>query len=119
MKVPRAKQMSAGRSSRKRFISSLRPQTTPIGRPPPRRLAVGDHVGADAEIFLRAAGGEPEADEHLVEDQHDVALGADLAQRLQPFGVGGACRNARVRALSTSDGIARAPRRSDAAPAAD
>ena len=42
-------------------------------------LAIGHHVGAHAEIFLRAAGGEPEADEYLVEDQHDVALGADLA----------------------------------------
>ena len=43
-------------------------------------LAVGHHVGADAEIFLGAAGGEPEADEDLVEDQDDAALGADLPQ---------------------------------------
>ncbi len=41
---------------------------------PGDRLAVGHHVGAHAEIFLRAAGREPEADEHLVENQHDLAL---------------------------------------------
>mgnify|MGYP003693716017 CR=1 FL=1 len=81
-------------------------------------LAIGHHVGAHAEIFLRAAGGEAEADEHLVEDQHDAALGADLAQRLQPFGIGRAieiaacasCRPGRNR---------RARWHSDAAPAAD
>ena len=44
------------------------------------RLAVGDEVGLDAEIFLRAAFGEPKADEDFVEDQHDIALGADFAQ---------------------------------------
>ncbi len=55
-----------------------------------KALAVGHHVGADAEIFLGAAGGETEADEDFVEDQHDAALSADLAQRLQPGGVGGA-----------------------------
>ena len=44
------------------------------GQPAGHRLAVGDHVGAHAEILLRAAGREPEADEHLVEDQHDAAL---------------------------------------------
>ncbi len=48
------------------------------------RLAVGHHVGPHAEVFLRAAQSEAEADEHLVEDQHDAAIGADLAQLLQP-----------------------------------
>src|SRR6185295_2386700 len=38
LKVPRAKQMSHGRSSRKRFIRSRLPQATPIGRPPPTVL---------------------------------------------------------------------------------
>ena len=42
----------------------------------------------DAEILLRAAGREAEADEHLVEDQHDAALAADGAQPLEPIGVG-------------------------------
>ncbi len=86
--MPRAKQMSAGRSSRKRFIRSLRPQTTPIGKSAAERLAVGDEIGAHAEILLRAAVREAEADKHLVEDQHDVALGADRAQPLEPFGIG-------------------------------
>jgi hypothetical protein len=49
-----------------------------------QRLAVGDHVGAHAEVLLRAARRQPEADEHLVEDQHDAALAAHLAQLLQP-----------------------------------
>jgi hypothetical protein len=35
---------------------------------------------SDAEVFLRAARCQPEAEKHLVEDQHDAALGADLAQ---------------------------------------
>src|ERR1700687_1066952 len=43
-------------------------------QPAGEALAVGHHVGADAEIFLRAAGGEAEADEHLVEDQYDIAF---------------------------------------------
>jgi hypothetical protein len=45
-------------------------------------LAVDDHVGTHAKIFLGAAGGEPEADEYLVEDSDDAALGADLTQLL-------------------------------------
>ena len=53
-----------------------------------QRLAVGDHVGLHAEILLRAARREPEPDKHLVEDQHDVALGAHLAQALQPLRIG-------------------------------
>ncbi len=53
-----------------------------------QRLAVGDHVRLDAEIVLRPARGEPESDEHLIENQHDVALGADLAQALQPVRIG-------------------------------
>ena len=55
-----------------------------------QRLAVGHQVGLDAEELLRAAGRQAEAHEHLVEDQHDAALGADLAQLLQPGGVGSA-----------------------------
>ena len=51
-------------------------------------LAVDHQIGLDAEIFLRAARCEPEADEHLVQDQHDAALAADLAQLAQPVGVG-------------------------------
>ena len=44
--MPRAKQMSDGRSSRKRFISRRRPHRTPTGKPASERLAVGHHVGA-------------------------------------------------------------------------
>ena len=43
------------------------------------RLAVGHDVGFHAEIFLGAAQGHAEAEEDLVEDQHDAALGADGA----------------------------------------
>ena len=62
-------------------------------------FAIGHHVGAHAEIVLSAAGGEPEADEDFVEDQHDVALGADLPQRFQPRAVGGAIETAGARAV--------------------
>src|SRR5215468_5006070 len=50
-------------------------------------LAVGDQVGLDAEILLRAAESEPEADEDLIEDQDDMALAADGPQSLEPIGV--------------------------------
>ena len=55
------------------------------GQPAAQRLAVGDHVGAHAEVFLRAARSQAESHEHLVEDQHDAAFGADGAQFQQPF----------------------------------
>ena len=58
-------------------------------QPAAQRLAVGDQVGLHAEVALRAARAEAEAHEHLVEDQRDAALGADLAQLAQPGGVGG------------------------------
>src|SRR5262245_30598194 len=50
-------------------------------------LPVGDQVGLDAEILLRAAEGEPEADEDLIEDQDDMAFAADGPQSLEPIGV--------------------------------
>ena len=59
-------------------------------QPAAQRLAVGDHVGTHAEVGLGATGCEPKADKDLVEDEHDAALGADLAQRAQPRGVGSA-----------------------------
>jgi hypothetical protein len=62
-------------------------------------LAVGDHVGLHAEVFLRAAAAQAEAHEDLVEDQHDAALGADLAQLLQPGGGGGAVEVGAARAV--------------------
>ncbi len=52
-------------------------------------LAPGDHVGLDAEVFLRTGPRDPEADDDLVEDQNDTALRAHLAQGLQPLRVGG------------------------------
>src|SRR5262245_14420292 len=42
-----------------------------------QRLAIGDQVGAYAEIFLGAAQGQAKAHEHFVEDEHDAALAAD------------------------------------------
>ena len=80
----------------------LRPHSTPTGQPAAQRLAVGDHVGAHAEVLLRAARREPEADEHLVEDQHDPALGADLAQSLAANRCRRRDRSARCAPLSTS-----------------
>ena len=68
----------------------------------PERLAVGDHVRADAEVLLRAARREPEAGEDLVEDQRDPPLGADLAQPPQPRRRTPPGRTGRWRALSTS-----------------
>ena len=44
------------------------------------RLAVGHHVGAHAEVFLCAAGGQAKTHEHFIEDEDDAALGADGAQ---------------------------------------
>ena len=40
-------------------------------------LAVGAHVGADAEHLLDAAGREAEAGDDLVEDEGDLVLGGD------------------------------------------
>src|SRR5260370_39405575 len=49
-------------------------------------LAEGAEVGRDAVIFLRAAVGETEPGDDLVEDQWDAVLGGDLAQRLEEAG---------------------------------
>ncbi len=68
----------------------LAPTHDPDRQPAAERLAVGDDIGADAEIFLRTAGSQTEAEEDLVEDQDDAALAAHLAQLLEPIGVGGA-----------------------------
>ena len=57
------------------------------GQPAAERLAVRHHVGPHAEILLGAAVGDPEPDEHLVEDQHDRPRGAHLPQLPQPRGV--------------------------------
>ena len=45
-------------------------------------------VGNDAVGFLRAAIGEPEAGDNLVEDQHDAVAGGGLAKRLKKTGGG-------------------------------
>ena len=60
LNVPRAKQMSAGLSSRNRFIRSARPHTTPIGRPPATVLPWSP-CRPDAKILLDAAAGQPKA----------------------------------------------------------
>src|SRR6516225_8489318 len=51
-------------------------------------LAIGDEVGPNVEIILRAAEREAEADEDLIEDQYDAALGAYRPELLQPIGKG-------------------------------
>src|SRR5262249_28529805 len=52
------------------------------------RLAIDHHVGFNAEVLLRTAGREAEADEHLVKNQRYASLGASRAKLLQPIGVG-------------------------------
>src|SRR5271166_919319 len=54
----------------------------------PESLAVGDEIGLNAEIFLRAAERQPEADEHFVEDQRDPAFAAHRPELLQPTRIG-------------------------------
>ena len=62
-------------------------------------LAVGHEVGAHAEILLRAARSEAEADENLVEDEDDAAPGAHLAQTPQPRRIGLAIEAGAARAV--------------------
>src|SRR5215510_9946600 len=70
------------------FHELLAPAEHADGQSTAEALAVGDQVGLDAEILLRAAESEPEADEDLVENQHDITLAADGPQSLEPVGVG-------------------------------
>ena len=58
LNVPRAKQMSRGRSSRKRFMKRALAADDADRQPAAERLAVGHEVGAHAEVLLRAAAGE-------------------------------------------------------------
>ena len=46
-------------------------------------LGVGAHVGGDAEIPLRAAGGDAEPGNHLVDDQHRAVLRRQLPQEAE------------------------------------
>ncbi len=57
------------------------------GKPASERLAVRHQVGLHPEVFLRAAAGDPEPDEDLVEDQRDRARRAHFSQLTQPRGV--------------------------------
>ena len=52
-------------------------------------FAVSHHVGADVKVFLRAARCQAKAQKHLVQNQGDAFLGADLAQLGQPRFVSG------------------------------
>ena len=63
--MPRAKQISAGRSSRNRFIRSLATAYDADRQATAERLAVGDHVGPHPKVFLRPARRETKADETL------------------------------------------------------
>src|SRR5215813_11685770 len=51
-------------------------------------LAQGANIGDDAVIFLRAAVGEAEASDDLVEDQQQAVLGRELAQALEESRLG-------------------------------
>ena len=60
---------------------AARPSTPEIGTPPAIDFATHDQVGLDAEVLHREhAAGAAEAGLHLVGDQHDAVLVADLAQ---------------------------------------
>jgi hypothetical protein len=77
-------------------------------------LAVGDEIGPNSEILLRAAAGEAEAGEDLVHDEDDAALGADLADFPEPVGIGRLVEARRARAVDK--GAVAGARRSDGAP---
>jgi len=62
-------------------------------------LAVGHQIRPDTKVFLRAPLREPEADEHLVENECNAALGAHRPQLLEPFGVGAAIEMCLPRAV--------------------
>ena len=64
----------------KAFHETVRAADDTDRQPTTERLAVGDEIGAHAEILLRAAAREPETHEDVVDDQHDAAARADLAQ---------------------------------------
>ena len=56
-----------------------------------RKAAAGDlaeqrQVRDDAEALLRAAAGDPETCDHLVEDEQRLACVAEIAQRLEKAG---------------------------------
>ncbi len=70
--------------------------------PSAKRLAVGHHVGAHAEVFLGAAGSKAEADQYFVENEHDMPRDADRAQLFEPRGVGGAIQTRTARAVNES-----------------
>ena len=53
-----------------------------------QRFPIGDHVGLHAKVGLRAARCQPETEKHLVKNQDDAALGANLTQLLEPSCVG-------------------------------
>ena len=55
-----------------------------------QRFAIGDHVGCDTKVLLRAAPGQAKAQKHLVQDQGDAFGIADCTQLHQPVAVGGA-----------------------------
>lgn len=89
----------------KAFCNALDPQTEGSMRPiklkvregsffnpkfpaPSDGLAQGADVGGDAVVFLRAAIGDAEAGDDLVEDQQETVLLRELAQALEETGPG-------------------------------
>src|SRR5262245_12569675 len=55
---------------------------------PAEGFSVRDHVGFNVEVFLRAASGETESKEHLIENEDNRAFGAYLTKFLKPSCVG-------------------------------
>ena len=118
LNVPRAKQTSAGRSSRKRFMRSLAAAEHADGQAAAERLAVGDHVRAHAEVFLRAAGARRKPTNTSSKISTMPRSVQTSRSFCEPFAIGGAIEvRAARRCRAASSRSARW--RSDAAPAAD
>ncbi len=75
------------------------------GHPTGHRLAVDDHVGTHAEIFLRPARGEAEARVDLVEDQRHAGLVAHRAQLPQPLTIRKRCVTGLAGAAGEQHGV--------------
>src|SRR5215831_18734142 len=54
------------------------------GQATANRLAVSDEICLHTEVFLRSTLREAKTEKHLIENQHDAALCADLAQLPKP-----------------------------------
>ena len=68
-------------------MTSARPPNAASGSPPPGDLPEHRQVGRDAVPLLRPAACDPEAGDHLVEDEEGAARVAERPQRLEEAGL--------------------------------